>query len=85
MLLSLVVGACVLSLFCTVVPGVLSSVAIISLRKRELVVLPNLPSYCHVAVSIVCLLLVVPWVGLQCVIVAFPGHTRLLFLINFQR
>ena len=24
--------------------------------------------------------LTVPWVGLQCVIVAFPGHTHLLFL-----
>ena len=29
-------------------------------------------------VSVLCLFLTVPWVGLQCVIVAFPGHTHLL-------
>ena len=35
----------------------------------------------HVTVSILCLFLVAPWVGLQCAIVAFPGHifTHLLF------
>ena len=27
------------------------------------------------------LLLTVPWVGLQCVIVVFPDHTRLIFFI----
>ena len=30
------------------------------------------------AVSVLCLLLVVLWIGLQCVIVAFPGHTHFL-------
>ena len=29
------------------------------------------------AVSFLWRLLTVPWVGLQCVIVVFPGHTRL--------
>ena len=28
--------------------------------------------------SIMCLFLTVLWVGLQCMIVAFPGHTHLL-------
>ena len=28
-----------------------------------------------VTVSVLCLFLTVQWVGLQCVIVAFPGHT----------
>ena len=31
------------------------------------------------AVSVVCFSLTVPWVGLQCVLVAIPGHTHLLF------
>ena len=98
MLLSLAVGVCVWSLFCTVVLGVLSSFAIISLRKRKLVALPNLSSCCHVAINNMCLLIVVPWYlivsihdlciltyfGLECVIVAFPDHTRLLFFNQFS-
>ena len=32
-----------------------------------------------VIVSVLCLFLVVLWVGLQCVILTFPGHTHLLF------
>ena len=34
-----------------------------------------------------CLFLTVPWVSLQCVIVAFPGHTHLLlfiYLVKFR-
>ena len=27
-------------------------------------------------VSLLCIFLTVPWVGLHCVIVAFPGHTN---------
>ena len=38
-----------------------------------------LSTCCHVTDSVVCLFLVVPLVGLQCVIVAFPGRSRLLF------
>ena len=34
---------------------------------------------CVVTVCILCLFLTVPWVGLQSVIVAFPGHTNLPF------
>ena len=31
------------------------------------------------AISVLCLFLMVSWVGLHCVIVAFLGHTHLLF------
>ena len=62
------VGFCVWSLFCYAVFIVLSSLAII---KRELVALLCLP----VTVSVLRLFLTVPWVGLQCVSVVFPGHT----------
>ena len=34
-------------------------------------------------VSVLWLLLAMPWVHLQCVIVVFPGHTHLLFQIPF--
>ena len=33
-------------------------------------------------VSVLWLFLMVPWVGLQCVIVVFPDHTHLLFCVN---
>ena len=56
------------------VVSVVSSLAIISLGKRELVALLHLPFY----VLWQFLFLRVPWVGLQCVIVAFPGRTHLL-------
>ena len=32
---------------------------------------------------ILCLFLMVPWVGLLPVIVAFPGNTQLLFMLSF--
>ena len=35
-----------------------------------------------VTVSVLCFFLVEMWVGLQCVIVVFPGHTHLLIGIN---
>ena len=37
-----------------------------------------------VAVSVVCLFPTVPLVGLQCVIVAFPGHTHTLFFLSVR-
>ena len=61
------------SLFCYAVRSVLSICAIILMRRRELVTL------CLVTVSESCLFLVMPWGGLQCVIVVFPGHTHLVF------
>ena len=38
-----------------------------------------LPFWCHVAVINLCLFIMV---GLQCVIVAFPGHTHLLEMLE---
>ena len=57
--------------------SVLSGLAIVLLRKWELVSLQLL--CCVVVVCVLCLFLTVPWAGLQSVIVAFPGHTHLLF------
>ena len=36
-----------------------------------------------VAVSVLCLFFPMPWLGMQCVIVVFPGHTHLLFKAMF--
>ena len=60
----------------------LSSYAIILMRKRYAVVLPCLSSWCLVSVIALWLFLVVPWVGLQGVIVVFPDH--LPFILNDQ-
>ena len=49
--------------------------------KRELVALLSLSSLC--LVSVMWLLLAVPWVCLQFVIVVFPDHTHLLFVIYY--
>ena len=57
-----------------------SSIAIILLGKRELVALLNLSSWCFVMVER--LFLVVPRGCLQFVIVVFPDHTHLLFLLR---
>ena len=59
-----------------------SSFAIILIGKRKLVALLSLSSWC--LVSFVWLFLEVPWVCLQFVIVVFPDHTHLLFLMKFQ-
>ena len=68
-------GFNVWSLFCCALLCVVSSFAIISLGKRELIgllsgLLFNFP------VSVQCLFLAVPWIGLQCAIATFPGHTH---------
>ena len=75
-----IVGVCNCSMFCCMLLYVHSSFAIILMGKRELVVLLSLSSWCLVIV--VWLFLAVPWVCLQFVIVVFPDHTRLLFLID---
>ena len=71
-------GVCNCSLFCCTLLFVHSSIAIILMGKRELVALLNLSSWCLVMFER--LFLAVPWGCLQFVIVAFPDHTRLLFL-----
>ena len=57
---------------CATRPGIILK------RKRKLVALLLLPYRCFVAVDVLWLFLAVPWVGLQCVIVAFPDHTHFL-------
>ena len=56
-----------------------SSFAIILKRKRTLVALLLLSYRCLVTVNDVWLFLVVPRVGLHCVIVEFPDHTHSFF------
>ena len=69
-------GPLCLSLFCYALMHVLSSFAIISKRKRELVALFLLCYGCLATVNILWLFLTVPWIGLQCVIVVFYDHTH---------
>ena len=70
-------GVCDCSMyFCTLL-YVHSGIAIILMRKRELIALLNLSSWCLVMVER--LFLAVPRGGLQFVIVVFPDHTHLLF------
>ena len=69
-----IVGFCNCSMFCCSLLCVHSSFAIISMGKRELVVLLCLSSLC--LMSVVWLFLVMPRVCLQLVIVVFPDHTN---------
>ena len=70
-------GVCDCSMFCCTLLYVHSSIAIILMGKRELIVLLNLSSWCLVMVER--LFLAVPRGCLQFVIVVFPDHTPLLF------
>ena len=72
-------GVCNFSMFCCTLLYVPSSFAIIFIGVRELVALLSLSSWCLVIVA--WLFLAVPLVCLQFVIVAFPDHTHLLFLV----
>ena len=64
-------------MFCCTLLYVLSSIAIILMGKRELVVFLNLSSWCLMMVER--LFLAVPWDCLRFVIVVFPDHTHLLY------
>ena len=68
-------------MFCCTLLYVNSSIAIILMEKRELVALPNLSSWCLVMVER--LFLSMPRGCLRFVIVVFPDHTHLLFLLLF--
>ena len=68
-------------MFCCTLLYVHSSIAIILMGKRELIALLNLSSWCLVMVER--LFLAVPRGCLQFVIVVFPDHTHLLFLMTF--
>ena len=71
---------CNCSMFCCTLLYVHSSIAIILMGKRELIALLNLSSWCLVVVEQ--LVLAVPRGCLQFVIVVFPDHTHLLFLVT---
>ena len=73
-------GVCNCSMICCTLLYVHSSIAIILMGKRELIALLNLSSWCLVNVER--LFLAVPRGYLQFVIVVFPDHTHLLFLVN---
>ena len=73
-------GVCDCSVFCCALLCVHFSIAIILMGKRELVALLSLSSWCLVVVGR--LFLTVPRGCLQFVIVVFPDHTHLLFLIT---
>ena len=70
---------CNCSMFCCTLLYVGSSFAIILIGKKQLVALLSLSSWCLMIV--VWLFLAVSRVGLQFVIVVFPDHTHLLFLL----
>ena len=72
-------GVCNCSMFCCTLLYVHSSIAIILMGKRELIALLNLSSWCLVMVER--LFLAVPQGCLQFVIVVFPDHTHLLYLV----
>ena len=73
-------GVCNCSMFCCTILYVHFSIAIILMGKRELIALLNLSSWCLVMVER--LFLTVPRDCLQFVIVVFPDHTHLLFLVS---
>ena len=72
-------GYLCLSLFCCTLLCVHSSFAIIIKRKRKLVALLLLSYRCIVTINVLWLFLAMTWVVMQCVIVAFPDHTHVLF------
>ena len=72
-------GVCYCSMFCCTLLYVHSSIALILMRKRELVALLNLSSWCLVMVER--LFLAVPQGCLQFVIVVFPDYTYYILFI----
>ena len=83
----LLVGVLCLSLICCALHALLyvqSSFAIILKRKRKLVALLLLSYNCLATVNVLWLFLMVPWLGLRCVIVVFPDHTHLFFVCFYS-
>ena len=72
-------GVCNCSVFCCTLLCARSSIAIILMGKRELVALLYLSSWCLVMVER--LFPAMPQGCLRFVIVVFPDHTHLIFLI----
>ena len=73
-------GVCNCSMFCCMLLYVNSSISIILMGKKELIALLNLSAWCPMMVER--LFLTVPRGCLQFVIVVFPDHTHLLFLLT---
>ena len=59
-------------------------VSIFVLQSSELVALLLLSCRCLFNVNVLWVSLMVPWDGIQCLIVVFPGYTRLLFAIEWE-
>ena len=74
-----IVGVCNCSMLCCTLLYIHSSIAIILMGKSELIALLNLSSWCLVMVER--LFLAVSRGCLQFVIVVFPDHHHLLFLV----
>ena len=72
-----------MSLLCCVLFCVHPSFAIILKKQRKLFAVLLLSCHCVVTVDVLWLFLMMSWVGLHCVIVVFPDHTRLLFHCDF--
>ena len=72
-----------LSLFCCALPCVLPSFATVLKRKRELVALLLFSKGCLVTVNVLLHYLMVPWVGLRCVIKVYSDHTQLLLKLYY--
>ena len=81
MYLPLFVGVLCRSLFWYPLLCVISSIALILTRKRDLVTLHLLSFRCVVTVNVLWIFLMVPRVGSQYVIVVYPDHTHLLFTL----
>ena len=75
-------GVCNCSMYCCTLLYVHSSIAIILMGKRELIALLSLSSWRLVMVKR--LFLAVPRGSLQFVIVVFPDHTHLLYLMALK-
>ena len=73
-------GVCNCPTFCCTLLYVYSSIAIILMGKREVIALLNLSPWCLGMVER--LFLAVPRGCLQFVIVVFPDHIHLLFLVD---
>ena len=74
-----------LSSFCNTLLCVHSCFAIILKRTIKLVALLLLSNRCIVTMNVLWLFLVVPWVGLKCVIVVFADNTHLLFVLFIKQ
>ena len=75
---------CVIPLFGYAAHNAFSSCLVVLGSKSELIALHKLSSLCHVTVSLLCLILAVPCVGLQCVTVVFPCHPHLLLYVDYE-